>query len=130
MSGGCAEIIAPTVFPDRSRVWKQLSAKGKIPGRRSGAASVMVGTKLYIFGGYGGNGRLADFFCYNLEQKTWTEIECKGSAPGVRENNGLVEWNGCLYLFGGYNGTTWLGMWPTALHRERPWVYSREVPGW
>ena len=31
----------------------------------SGAASVVVGDKLYMFGGYGGNGRLDDFFEYH-----------------------------------------------------------------
>ena len=81
MSGGCAEAVPSSAWPDRSRFWKRLNAKGRTPGRRSGAASVMVGTKLYIFGGYGGNGRLDDFFCYDLEQKSWTKIESTGDAP-------------------------------------------------
>lgn len=91
------------------RSWRALTVKGGArPGKRSGAASVMVGNRLYIFGGYGGSGRLDDFFVFDLDDRTWTQIENRGDAPGARENNGLVEWNGCLYLFGGYNGTTWL----------------------
>ena len=85
-----------------ARSWRPLAVKGgAVPGKRSGAASVMVGSKLYIFGGYGGSGRLDDFHVFDLEEKCWTCIESRGEAPGARENNGLVEWNGCLYLFGG-----------------------------
>lgn len=104
--GGGAVVSA---VGENARSWRQLACKGgQIPGKRSGAASVMVGTRLYIFGGYGGSGRLDDFYCYDLDEKTWQRIESRGDAPGARENNGLVEHAGCLYLFGGYNGSTWL----------------------
>eukprot|EP00941_MAST-03F_sp_MAST-3F-sp1_P001790 g1790.t1 len=33
--------------------WRLIPAKGELPGPRSGAASVVVGDKLYLFGGYG-----------------------------------------------------------------------------
>lgn len=63
---------------------------------------------MYMFGGYGGNGRLDDFFEYDFETRTWTKMKCYGASPGVRENNGVVEYKGKLYLFGGYNGSQWL----------------------
>jgi N-acetylneuraminic acid mutarotase len=94
--------------------WRQIvpcggTGKDTVPGARSGAASVVVGTKMYMFGGYGGNGRLGDFFVYDFEERRWSRVDCKGDVmPGVRENNGMVVHGDCLYLFGGYNGSTWL----------------------
>ena len=41
-------------------VWKKLVCSGDLPGPRSGAASVVVGDKIYMFGGYGGSGRLGE----------------------------------------------------------------------
>ena len=89
--------------------WRQhTNTKGIIPGPRSGAASVVVGNKLYVFGGYGGSGRLADFFEFDFDTKTFQEIEMAGHHPGVRENNGVVLYKNRLYIFGGYNGNDWL----------------------
>merc|ERR1711991_996377 len=71
--------------------WRQHThTNGIIPGPRSGAASVVVGNKLYVFGGYGGSGRLSDFFQYDFETKTFHEVQTAGENPGVRENNGVV----------------------------------------
>ena len=39
-------------------VWRKIPCMGDVPGPRSGAASVVVGDKIYMFGGYGGGGRL------------------------------------------------------------------------
>ncbi|CAM9508868.1 unnamed protein product, partial [Phaeothamnion confervicola] len=80
----------------------------EVPGPRSGSASVVVGNKLYMFGGYGGNGRLDDFYEFDFVTRLWRKISHIGGSPGVRENNGVVEYNGKLYLFGGYNGSQWL----------------------
>lgn len=93
----------------QSRCWKEVICKGAtMPYRRSGAASVVVGDKMYVFGGYGGDGRLDDFWEYTFEGRSWRQIEYNSSSPGVRENNGVVEHDGKLYLFGGYNGSEWL----------------------
>lgn len=61
-----------------------------------------------MFGGYGGSGRLDDFYEFNFDSKVWKRVDYTGPSPGVRENNGVVEFRGCLYLFGGYNGSQWL----------------------
>mmetsp|Transcript_5128 Transcript_5128/g.7089 ORF Transcript_5128/g.7089 Transcript_5128/m.7089 type:complete len:496 (-) Transcript_5128:14-1501(-) len=92
----------------RACSWRAIQCRGSIPGPRSGAASVIVENILYMFGGYGGNGRLDDFYEFNLETREWARVEYTGMSPGVRENNGFVEFEGRLYLFGGYNGSQWL----------------------
>lgn len=88
--------------------WRPIVSQGSPPGPRSGAASVVLGNKMYMFGGYGGSGRLDDFFEFDCDKRSWRQITCLGDAPGVRENNGMVVHGQCLYLFGGYNGSTWL----------------------
>lgn len=95
--------------PRTARCWKEVKcAKGKLPNRRSGAASVVVGDRMYVFGGYGGDGRLDDCWEFNFETRGWRKIEYLSASPGVRENNGVVEHERSLYLFGGYNGSEWL----------------------
>jgi Kelch motif len=80
-----------------------------LPPPRSGAASVVVKGKLYIFGGYGGGtGRLDDFWSYDYATQRWEEVTVLSvEKPGCRENNGVVisDSSRSIYLFGGYNGT-------------------------
>jgi hypothetical protein len=44
------------------------------PGDRSGAASVVYGDALYIFGGYGGNGRLDNLYKFSFGAFSMPEI--------------------------------------------------------
>eukprot|EP00986_Skeletonema_menzelii_P000229 scaffold67_cov155-Skeletonema_menzelii.AAC.3 len=88
-----------------------LSPHSSIPPPRSGAASVVVAQRLYMFGGYGGGtGRLDDFYQFSFDSNTWEEVEVLSDVkPGCRENNGVVIGDANrVYLFGGYNGSCWL----------------------
>lgn len=94
---------------------QETTTSGTRPPARSGAASVIVNKKLYMFGGYGGDGtgRLDDFYSFDFETNTWEEVEVLSSGserngvgylkPGCRENNGVVIADGSrfIYLFGG-----------------------------
>jgi Kelch motif len=91
-----------------------------IPPPRSGAASVVVQGRLYVFGGYGGGtGRLDDFYSFDFLTGTWSLVPVQSTErPCCRENNGVVisdsssgssqSTNTVMYLFGGYNGQQWL----------------------
>jgi len=97
----------------QSLTWSRvvLSSDSSIPPPRSGAASVVVKGRLYMFGGYGGGtGRLDDFYSFNFATNTWEEVKVLSIVkPGCRENNGVVIGDSSrVYLFGGYNGTSWL----------------------
>jgi Kelch motif len=87
-----------------------VGAVQQVPPPRSGAASVVVKGKLYVFGGYGGGtGRLDDFWSYDFDAQTWEEVQVlSAEKPGCRENNGVVisDSSRSIYLFGGYNGTS------------------------
>jgi N-acetylneuraminic acid mutarotase len=96
---------------NESLVWQRMAvaADAPVPPPRSGAASVVVKGKLYIYGGYGGGtGRLDDFWSWDFERNIWEEVTTiSHEKPGCRENNGVVlsDSNRTIYLFGGYNGT-------------------------
>uniref|UniRef100_A0A7S2XIU6 BTB domain-containing protein n=1 Tax=Attheya septentrionalis TaxID=420275 RepID=A0A7S2XIU6_9STRA len=100
-----------------------------MPPQRSGAASVVVKGKLFVFGGYGGGtGRLDDFWSYSFDTATWEEVEVLSTEkPGCRENNGVVIGDGSrIFLFGGYNGTSWLNdLWMFDLDTQR-WTCIQE----
>jgi hypothetical protein len=95
-----------------------------LPPARSGAASVVVKGRLFIFGGYGGGtGRLDDFYSFNFESGAWEEVQVlSDEKPGRRENNGVVisDSSRSIYLFGGYNGSSWLNdLWKFDIESQR-----------
>jgi len=110
-----ASTTDPRMKKDKHKfLWSRvhLSHDSIIPPPRSGAASVVVQGKLYVFGGYGGGtGRLNDFYAYDFRKNSWEEVKVVGDTkPGCRENNGVVisDSSKSIYLFGGYDGTAWL----------------------
>lgn len=107
-----------------SLTWSRVKTEAFTPPARSGAASVVVQKKLYMFGGYGGGtGRLDDFYSFSFETNTWEEVEVLSEAkPGCRENNGVVIGDSSrVYLFGGYNGNAWL---------NDLWMFDIETKEW
>mmetsp|Transcript_32071 Transcript_32071/g.108930 ORF Transcript_32071/g.108930 Transcript_32071/m.108930 type:complete len:99 (-) Transcript_32071:565-861(-) len=71
-------------FARGERAWTQVKSSGSSPSPRSGAASVIVGSHMYIFGGYGGGGRLDDFHCFDLDNTIWSRVEpSSGSCSSV-----------------------------------------------
>ena len=108
----------------QSLTWSQVNPSGDIPPARSGAASVIVGRTLYIFGGYGGGtGRLDDFYSFDFERNEWSEVQVlSDEKPGCRENNGVVASGDSsrVYIFGGYNGNHWLNdLWVFDIKSKR-----------
>jgi N-acetylneuraminic acid mutarotase len=103
---GAGEPLAKTIHPYK---WRQIGGEPDTkPGQRSGAASVVFEDSLFIFGGYGGNGRLDDLWEFRFVDRCWRQLTTRGSAPAGRENNGAVVYNGFMYIFGGYSGFFWL----------------------
>lgn len=106
--------------------WSRVNSIGgsKVPPPRSGAASVVVKGRLYMFGGYGGGtGRLDDFYSFSFDTCTWEEVQVLSKEkPGCRENNGVVIGDSSrVYLFGGYNGTAWL---------NDLWMFDIDTKSW
>lgn len=97
------------VVPATLRRWREVElTTGVKPGERSGASSVIYQDALYVFGGYGGSGRLDDIFRFDFPARCWQRLDVQGIVPAGRENNGAVVHGSKMYLFGGYSGFTWL----------------------
>jgi hypothetical protein len=52
-------------------VWQKIEPKGQIPEARSFHKMLCVGSSLYVFGGCGASGRLADLHRYDIVSNTW-----------------------------------------------------------
>lgn len=105
--------------------WSRVSpTTSTVPPARSGAASVVVKGRLYVFGGYGGaTHRLDDFYQFSFDTGAWEEVKVLSEErPGRRENNGVVisDSSRSIYLFGGYNGSNWLNdLWKFDIESQR-----------
>ncbi|KAH8857678.1 Kelch-like protein 10, partial [Schistosoma japonicum] len=74
---------------------------GKIP-KRVYAGCVLVGTCIYIIGGFDGNQALKSTMCYNLEEDSgWYEISCMYEK---RYYVSVANINETIYAMGGHNG--------------------------
>mgnify|MGYP001981058216 CR=1 FL=1 len=66
--GGTAAAGPPTGRDRQALTWARMSAGGSLPPPRSGAASVVVKGKLYMFGGYDGTKCFNDMDILDLEE--------------------------------------------------------------
>lgn len=55
------------IFFFRARTWSVVQIKGVAPRARVGHSATLVGSKLFLFGGYTGSEYLNDVFAYDLE---------------------------------------------------------------
>ena len=87
--------------------WSDITPKGLLPPERSGHAALLDGSKMYIFGGFGG-GRVFfdDLWIADLRARsriTWSLVENRGYAPVGRSAACLNMIGPLLLLFGGTN---------------------------
>ncbi|EGG20116.1 hypothetical protein DFA_07236 [Cavenderia fasciculata] len=79
---------------------------GDQPPRFSRHTSQVIGDKIYIFGGFNGNGTYFNLSTYNLKLKKWKNIlETKGMAPDPRSNHSSAVIGSKYYIFSGNNTT-------------------------
>lgn len=126
-------VAAPRTQSDRQFLtWSRISPSNNIvPPPRSGAASALIGKKIYLFGGYGGGtGRLDDFWSFDFETGEWEEVKVLSEEkPCCRENNGVVVSDTdkmSVVLFAGYSGHVWLNdLWEFNIATSR-WTCLHE----
>jgi hypothetical protein len=85
--------------------WSEVSCSGDVPAKRSFHRMLSVGDEyLYVFGGCGDSGRLADLYRLHLATYTW---EALGASPLLRGRGGanlLVLDNDKLAVVAGFAG--------------------------
>ncbi|EFJ06921.1 hypothetical protein SELMODRAFT_134697 [Selaginella moellendorffii] len=78
------------------------------PAPRRGHGAVIIGTKMYVFGGYDGKTNFGDFYTLDLGTMEWNQVEHFGEAPTARRHHAMAAVGKNLVLYGGYNGVTYL----------------------
>jgi len=93
------------VFDFRTRVWRAVHPKGKLPTKRTSHSAVFYQNKMYVFGGFSGEEYLNDLFEFDIETETWTDISSlyKGDVPSARSRFCAAVHDNCMYVLGGWN---------------------------
>jgi dynein heavy chain len=98
------------VFDTELRIWEQPHAQGfweGVPQCRGAHSATIVGDKMYVFGGYGGNGYgrtdFNDLHALDLRTWKWEEIATEGEKPEPRSGHQTCLVNDQLYVIGGWN---------------------------
>ncbi|RMH19212.1 MAG: kelch-like protein [Gammaproteobacteria bacterium] len=71
----------------------------RLPYETAGQGSVRIGEKLYVFGGYSGDGICNRSHCYDFSTGEWTELE---AMPDTRAAMGITVLDNTIYMIGGW----------------------------
>lgn len=76
-----------------------------VPPPRASHSATLVGTNIYIFGGYGGSGYsrrdLDDLYSIDTLTWLWTKIVCKGTTPEKRSSHQACGVGERIFVMGG-----------------------------
>lgn len=108
--GGQKRLNDVWVFDTETRVWEQPHPQGfweGLPQCRGAHSANLVGSKMYIFGGYGGNGYgrtdFNDVHALDLRTWKWTEVITEGEKPEPRSGHQACLVDKQLFILGGWN---------------------------
>lgn len=78
-----------------------------VPAPRGGHSATLIGSQMYVFGGYGGSKYARrdfnDVHVLDLEAREWRQLECSGTVPDARSGHQAVVVNDLIYVIGGWN---------------------------
>ena len=90
-------------------IWSEPDIFGSSPKGLRGHTANLIGSKIYLFGGYDGRGRSNDLYILDTESMTWAHpLETEGSPAGRQRHTACTVSNNILYIFGGFDGNKWL----------------------
>jgi len=85
--------------------WRIVTPSGPKPRERSGHSAATIGDKIYIFGGYDGEGRLDDIWILDTTNIKWKQPGIKGHPPKERKSHTATSIGENILVFGGYGGS-------------------------
>lgn len=98
------------IFNTDLRVWEQKHPQGLwegLPQCRGAHTATLVQDKMYVFGGYGGNGYgrtdFNDLHALDLVTFRWEEIQTEGEKPEPRSGHQSCQVKDQLFVIGGWN---------------------------
>jgi dynein heavy chain len=78
-----------------------------VPSPRGAHSSVLIGSQMFVFGGYGGVGfsrrDFNDVTALDLDTWEWRPIECTGEVPDARSGHQGIAVKEAIYIIGGWN---------------------------
>ncbi|KAL8032845.1 hypothetical protein ABFX02_13G123600 [Erythranthe guttata] len=92
------------VFNTVKAEWKLLQCTGSLFPPRHRHTAVVVGSKIYVFGGIHNDEVLSSLYVLDTHTSEWSEIESHIDHPGPRHSHSMDAKGSKLYIFGGYNG--------------------------
>jgi len=91
--------------PDGEVVYKR--SWPDVPFQRGGHSATLIGSQMYIFGGYGGSGfarkDFNDVIVLDLDTWEWRNLECTGEIPAPRSGHSGVAVKDNIFVIGGWN---------------------------
>lgn len=96
-SSGLSDLL---VLDAINHCWVRPVVKGTLPSGRYRHTATVVGSKMFVFGGYRSK-CLGDLHELDLETLTWSQPICTGSWPSPRSSHSAVAWGSKLVIFGG-----------------------------
>lgn len=108
-------VMLPAIFcmtePLWADVWKPVIPSGAVPGARSGHSMVLIGGKVYLFGGEGNsgvtagqmaaNGVLLNDLWYLEGSSEWKKVTPNNTPPKARKNYAAVAYGEKMHIFFG-----------------------------
>jgi N-acetylneuraminic acid mutarotase len=93
-------------FDSETKSFSQPTIKGDKVPNFSRHTSTLVGSKIYVFGGFDGHGTNFDLSTFDPYSRTWTNVPkstIKGISPPSRTNHASAAVGKNMYIFGGNN---------------------------
>mmetsp|Transcript_26022 Transcript_26022/g.29781 ORF Transcript_26022/g.29781 Transcript_26022/m.29781 type:complete len:494 (+) Transcript_26022:40-1521(+) len=88
--------------------WSKPKCLNDAPGCRAAHSCDIVGSILYIFGGWNGKKALNDMHMLDTFSMRWSVVQKTPTTPGCRNNHTTVSVNHLIYVHGGHDGDKWL----------------------
>eukprot|EP00899_Mesostigma_viride_P003607 jgi/Mesvir1/13247/Mv18980-RA.1 len=90
------------ILSTATNTWVKPDVQGTAPSVRAHHSATVVGSNVYILGGYGGNGKAYnDLYILDIANNTWTKPNLKGKGPCPRFDHSAIYFPGKLLVFGG-----------------------------
>ncbi|KAI0375227.1 galactose oxidase [Pilatotrama ljubarskyi] len=110
-----------------SREWTRVSVDGPAPAGRLGHTVVMIGPRVYVFGGQAHGEFLNDVWCFDLStlisKPAWEQLDQPKGAPrpSRRSGHSCVAYKHKLIVFGGTDGR---------YHYNDVWAFDTRTRTW
>ncbi|CAI4231647.1 unnamed protein product [Auanema sp. JU1783] len=90
-------------FDPKTLTWRIVPVTGTVPPARDGHSAIVVGDKMYMFGGFEEDAQRfsQETYVYDFETSHWSKMRTNGFPPLWRDFHTAVGIGNMMYVFGG-----------------------------